>query len=98
MTQTMRNIFAAALIVLCTPFCGATCNSQACLIASNNGEGDQRIASDSGCCGHSSCEPRISEAMPCFARAVLTVNEQFFEGVDMAGESDGHVCRIISGS
>jgi hypothetical protein len=45
-----------------------------------------------------SCEPRISEAMPCFARAVLTVNEQFFEGVDMAGESDGHVCRIISGS
>ena len=45
-----------------------------------------------------SCEPLISEAMPCFARAVLTVDEQFFEGVDMAGESDRHVCRIISGS
>ena len=45
-----------------------------------------------------SCEPRISEAMPCFARAVLTVDEQFFEGVDMAGENDRHVCRIISGS
>ena len=45
-----------------------------------------------------SCEPLISEAMPCFARAVLTVNEQFFEGVDMAGESDRHDCWIISGS
>ena len=43
---------------------------------------------------HNSCEPLISEAMPCFARAVLTVDEQFFEGVDMAGESNRHDCRI----
>ena len=47
---------------------------------------------------HRGCEPLISEAMPCFARAVLTVDEQFFEGVDMAGESDRHDCWIISGS
>ena len=54
MTQTMRDIFAVALIVLCTPFCGATCDSQACLITTGN-----EITPNESCCGISgyvSCE------------------------------------------